>query len=72
MRMYAGNEIADMFYVRSQHGKDGRLGMVGQAARKVDEFQNEFEKEVGNFGELQVQAALEEAATSRPTSELSP
>lgn len=73
MRMYAGNEIADMFYVRSQQGgKDGRLGMVGQAARKVDEFQNEFEKEVGNFGDPQVQAALEEAATSRATSELSP
>ena len=73
MRMYAGNEIADMFYVRSQQGgKDGRLGMVGQAARKVDEFQNEFEKEVGNFGDPQVQAALEEAATSRATSDLSP
>lgn len=73
MRMYAGNEIADMFYVRSQQGgKDGRLGMVGQAARKVDDFQNDFEKEVGKFGEPQVQAALEEAATSRATSELSP
>ena len=31
MRMYAGNEIADMFYVRSQQVEsDGRLGMVGQ------------------------------------------
>jgi hypothetical protein len=73
MRMYAGNEIADMFYVRSQQaGKDGRLGMVAQAARKVDEFQNDFEKEVGLFGEPQVQAALKEAATSKATSELSP
>ena len=73
MRMYAGNEIADMFYVRSQQGRqDGRLGMVAQAARKVDEFQNDFEKEVGLFGDPQVQAALEEAATSRATSELSP
>ena len=73
MRMYAGNEIADMFYVRSQQGgQDGRLGMVAQAARKVDEFQNDFEKEVGKFGEPQVQAALKEAATSKATSELSP
>ncbi|MAA66299.1 MAG: hypothetical protein CL581_16200 [Alteromonadaceae bacterium] len=73
MRMYAGNEIADMFYVRAQQGgQDGRLGMVPQAARKVDEFQNDFEKEVGKFDAPEVQAALKEAATSRGTSELSP
>ena len=73
MRMYAGNEIADMFYVRSQQGgQEGRLGMVSQAARKVDEFQNDFEKEVGKFDAPEVQAALKEAATSRATSDLSP
>lgn len=73
MRMYAGNEIADMFYVRSQQGgKDGRLGMVAQAARKVDEFQNDFEKIVGRFDDPAVQAALEEAASSVETSKLSP
>lgn len=73
MRMYAGNEIADMFYVRSQQGgQEGRLGMVSQAARKVDEFQNDFEKEVGKFDAPEVQAALREAATSRATSDLSP
>lgn len=73
MRMYAGNEIADMFYVRAQQGgKEGRLGMVGQAARKVDEFQNEFEKVVGSFGDPAVQAAIEEASSSTPTADLSP
>lgn len=73
MRMYAGNEIADMFYVRSQQGgQDGRLGMVAQAARKIDEFQNDFEKIVGRFDDSQVQSALKEAASSRATSELSP
>ena len=66
MRMYAGNEIADMFYVRSQdQGGKGKAGHAkAQAAlRKVDEFQNDFEKMVGKFDDPAVLDALEEAVS---------
>lgn len=70
MRTYGGNQIADMFYVRAQTGKGG-LGMIAASARKIAEFQNTFETTVGKFDDPEVKAALEEAASSTPTSKLS-
>lgn len=72
MRMHAGTKIANMFYVRSQDPKgDGNLGFVGASARKIADFQNDFEDKIGAMDDPEVQAALAEAATSKPTSELS-
>lgn len=71
LRTYAGNEIADMFYVRAQEdGSNGRLGMLRAAARKKDELQNKFEDEIGSMDDPAVVAAMEEAASSTPTAQL--
>jgi len=70
MRTYGGNKIADMFYVRAQTGK-GNLGMIAASARKIAEFQNTFESTVGKFDDPAVSSALDEAASSTPTSKLS-
>jgi hypothetical protein len=73
LRTYAGSEIADMFYVRSQQdGSEGRLGMIRAAARKNDELQNKFRNDVGQMDDPEVVAAMEAAASSTPTNELPP
>lgn len=65
--------IADMFYVRSQDAsQEGGLGMLGAKSRKLDQLQNDFEDQIGPLSDPQVQAALLEASSSAPTSELSP
>ena len=66
-------KVADMFYIRSQDAsQDGGLGMLGAKARKLDDLQNSFESTVGPLSDPAVQEALEQAATSDPTAELSP
>jgi len=71
LRMYAGNEIADMFYVRSNDpDADGRLGFIPQAPQVFDRFLNKFRKEVGEIDSADVIAAMNEAATDTPTDQL--
>ena len=73
LRGIAGNKLANMFYVRSQDkAGGGDLGFLGAKARKVDDLQNKFEKDVGSLADENVQAAIAEAATSEPTASLSP
>lgn len=71
LRMYGGNELADMFYVRAQDptGK-GRLGFVPQAARTFDEYKNRIEKEIGAMDDPALDAAFAEAESDTPTSQL--
>lgn len=73
LRMYGGNKIADMFYVRAQDERGGgRLGMLKAAALKKDELIQKFQEEVGPLDSVEVIEAMDEAASDRPTSELSP
>jgi hypothetical protein len=71
LRMYGGDELADMFYVRAQDptGK-GRLGFVPQAARTFDEYKNRIEKEIGAMDDPALDAAFAEAESDTPTSQL--
>ena len=71
LRMYAGDQVADMFYVRSQEdGSQGRLGMLRAAALKNNELQNKFAMEIGGMDDPAVIAGMQEAATSTPTAQL--
>lgn len=71
LRTYAGDQIADMFYVRSQEdGTQGRLGMLRAAALKNNELQNKFSQEIGSMDDPDVIAAMQEAASSYPTDQL--
>ena len=71
LRMYGGNAIADMFYVRSQQdGSGGALGMLRAAARKTDELQNNFEKRIGALDDPDVVSGFAQAASSTPTAQL--
>ena len=73
LRGITGSKVADMFYVRSQDKEGGGdLGFIGAKARKIDELQNKFEREVGNLNDETTVAAIEEAASSAPTASLSP
>lgn len=71
LRMYGGDELADMFYVRAQDptGK-GRLGFVPQAARTFDEYKNRIEKEIGAMDDPALDAAFAEAESDTPTDQL--
>ena len=71
LRSYAGNELADMFYVRSQQaGTDGRLGMLGEIGVRKNQFLNDFRDQIGELDAPDVRAALEEAAGGETTAEL--
>jgi hypothetical protein len=71
LRMYAGNEIADMFYVRAQDptGK-GRLGFVPQSARTFDLYKNRLDTELGSFDDPALDAEFDKAASDTPTAQL--
>lgn len=71
LRMYGGNEIADMFYVRSNDPEaDGKLGFIPQSSQTFDRFLNKFRKEIGEIDSADVIAAMNEAATDTPTDQL--
>ena len=71
LRSYAGNELADMFYVRSQQaGTDGRLGMIGEVGRQVNIMLSDFRDQIGELDAPDVKAALREAAGKKTTAEL--
>ena len=72
LRMYGGDKIADMFYVRSQDERGGgRLGMLKAAALKKDELIQKFQEDVGPLDSQEVIDALRRAANDdMATSEL--
>ena len=72
LRKVAGNEIADMFYVRAQDlvGR-GRLGFLKAVNLTVSEYKNKFERDIGRFDDPDVIDAFKEAAGGTPTAELS-
>ena len=72
LRMYGGDKIADMFYVRSQDERGGaRLGMLKAAALKKDELIQKFQEDVGPLDSQEVIDALRRAANDDiATSEL--
>jgi len=72
LRMYGGDKIADMFYVRAQDEKGGgRLGMLKAAALKKDELIQKFQEDVGPLDSQEVIDALRRAANDdMATSEL--
>lgn len=73
LRGITGSKVADMFYVRSQDKEGGGdLGFIGAKARKIDDLQNKFERDVGSLSDETTVAAIEEAASSAPTASLSP
>lgn len=71
LRMYAGNEIADMFYVRAQD-KDGkgRTGYVVQASDTFRRYTELIDKEIGLSSDPAINEAFEQAASDTPTAEL--
>lgn len=68
LRMYGGDKIADMFYVRSQdqRGK-GKLGMLKAAALKKSELIQDFTDMVGKLDDPNVLDALEAVSLGRET-----
>lgn len=68
LRMYGGDKIADMFYVRSQdqRGK-GKLGMLKAAALKKSELIQDFTDMVGKLDDPDVLDALEAVSLGRET-----
>ena len=71
LRMYAGNEIADMFYVRAQD-KDGkgRTGYVVQASDTFRRYTELIDREIGLSSDPAINEAFEQAASDTPTAEL--
>ncbi len=72
LRLYGGDKIADMFYVRAQDETGGgRLGMLKAAALKKDELIQKFQEDVGSLDSQEVIDALRRAANDdMATSEL--
>lgn len=78
LRLVAGNEIADLFYLRAQKIRDNvtsatgsLLGMVGELGRQRDILNTKFIEMVGQPSDQAVIDALEEAYSSFPDSQIS-
>lgn len=71
LRKVAGDEIADMFYVRAQDlAGRGKLGFLRAVNTTVGRWKNRFEREIGDMTSPEVQAGFERAFSSIPTAEL--
>jgi len=71
LRKVAGDEIADMFYVRAQDlAGRGKLGFLRAVNTTVGRWKNRFEREIGDMTSPEVQAGFERAFSSTPTAEL--
>lgn len=71
LRRIAGNEIADMFYVRSQDlAARGKLGFLRATNTTIGRWKNRFEREIGDMSSPEVQAGFQEAFSSTPTAQL--
>ncbi|HAF37783.1 MAG TPA: hypothetical protein DCG72_02255 [Gammaproteobacteria bacterium] len=71
LRRVAGDEIADMFYVRAQDlAGRGKLGFLRAVNTTVGRWKNRFEREIGDMSSPEVQDAFRAAFASTPTAEL--
>ena len=71
LRRVAGDEIADMFYVRAQDlAGRGKLGFLRAVNTTVGRWKNRFEREIGDMSSPEVQAGFQEAFSSTPTAQL--
>lgn len=76
LRLIAGNEIADLFYLRAQQVRDAAaaslLGMVAQLGRAREKIDDKFIRTVGLLSSQEVIDAVEEAYSSFPDEIISP
>ena len=71
LRRVAGDEIADMFYVRAQDlAGRGKLGFLRATNTTIGRWKNRFEREIGDMSSPEVQAGFQEAFSSTPTAQL--
>ena len=71
LRKVAGDEIADMFYVRAQDlAARGKLGFLRATNITIGRWKNRFEREIGDMSSPEVQAGFQEAFSSTPTAQL--
>ena len=71
LRRVAGDEIADLFYVRAQDlAGRGRLGFLRATNTTIGRWKNRFEREVGDLSSPEVQSAFDVAFSSAATSSL--
>ena len=72
LRRVAGDEIADMFYVRAQDlVARGKLGFLRATNTTIGRWKNRFERDIGDMSSPEVQAGFEEAFSGKATAELS-
>lgn len=72
LRMYAGDKIADMFYVRAQDPTSkGRTGFAVQSPDTFRDYTNKVQKEIGSLDDPEVINGFNEAASDAPTDQLS-
>lgn len=71
LRRVAGDEVANMFYGRSQDASvEGRLGFLAASNAVLTRWVSRFQKEIGDLGDTEVTNAFERAFSSIPTAEL--
>lgn len=71
LRKVAGDEIADMFYVRAQDlAARGKLGFLRATNVTIGRWKNRFEREIGDMSSPEVQDGFKAAFASTPTAEL--
>lgn len=71
LRRVAGDEIADMFYVRAQDlAGRGKLGFLRATNTTIARWKNRFEREIGDMSSQEVQDGFTAAFASTPTAEL--
>jgi hypothetical protein len=71
LRRVAGDEIADMFYVRAQDlAGRGKLGFLRATNTTIARWKNRFEREIGDMSSQEVQDGFAAAFASTPTAEL--
>lgn len=71
LRRVAGDEIADMFYVRAQDlAGRGKLGFLRAVNTTIGRWKNRFEREIGDMSSPEVQDAFRAAFAGTPTAEL--
>jgi len=71
LRKIAGDEVANMFYVRAQDlAARGKLGFLRATNVTIGRWKNRFEREIGDMSSPEVKAGFERAFSSKSTAEL--
>jgi hypothetical protein len=71
LRKVAGDEVANMFYVRAQDlVARGKLGFLRATNVTIGRWKNRFEREIGDMSSPEVQDGFKAAFASTPTAEL--